>query len=95
MIDVDQVVFNAMWVTGCAVILATFSHAHWLANKQGLSARHLVGTQAYRLSLLLGLELVTAGLFFLSQGWLEHVVWAAFFAIFAWQIWHLRSGFRP
>ena len=57
MVDVGQVVFNAMWVTGCAVILATFSHAHWLAHRQGLSARHLVETPAYRLSLLLGLGL--------------------------------------
>jgi hypothetical protein len=93
MINVGQVVFNAMWITGCAVILATFSHAHWLAHKRHNSIWQLLGTPTHRLSVLVGLGLITVGLFFLSQGWLEHVVWSTFCVIFARQIWRLRSGY--
>jgi len=89
-----RVAFNALWVIGCAVCLAAFSHAHWLAHAQGRRTRDLLGAPTSQLPFSIGLSLVSLGLFFLSRGWLEHAVWATFVVLFAWQAWGLWRG-RP
>jgi ABC-type amino acid transport system permease subunit len=78
-----------MWTIGCAILLATFSHAHWLAHLRDVRTRQLLGTPIYQLSLFTGLGLVCLGLFFLGQGWLERLVWAAIVILSAWQSWVL------
>jgi hypothetical protein len=95
MTDWAHVAFNALWIAGCAVILAAFSHAHWLAHLRGLRARQLLSAPAFQLPFSVGLSLVSLGLFLLGRGWLEHGVWAFFAVVFAWQSWSLwRSSPR-
>lgn len=93
MIDWPSVVFNALWIVGCAIILAAFSYTNWLAHLRGVRTRHLVGASSFQLPLFTGLGLISLGLFFLSRGWLEYVLWAVFFTFFAWQSWRLWQGY--
>lgn len=90
MIDWLHVAFNALWLLGLALILAAFSYAGWLAQARGMRTRQLLGTPTFQLSFTIGMGLVSLGLFFLGRGWLEHVLWAAFTVVFAWQAWSLR-----
>ena len=83
--DWPHVVLNALWIVGCAVILAAFSHARWLAQLRQVRTRQLLGEPGYQLLLSAGLSLISLGLFFLSSGWLERIVWAAFSLLFVWQ----------
>lgn len=89
MIDWLRVVFNALWLLGCAVILATFSHTVWLAHVRGIRTRQALGAPAFQLPFYIGLLLVSLGLFFLAGSWLEHVVWVVFAVAFAWLTWSL------
>ena len=94
MIDWFQVAFNSLWIVGCAVILAAFSHANWLAGVRGVRTRQLLGVPAFQLPFSIGLVLVTLGLFFLGRGWLERGLWAAFAVLFTWQSWNLWRSHR-
>ena len=71
MIDWSQVLFNAFWILGFALILAGFSHAHWLAHTQGARTQKLLGAKTFQLPFSVGLFLVSLGLFFLAGGWLD------------------------
>jgi hypothetical protein len=86
--------FNSLWILGLALILAAFSHAHWLAHVRGARTRPLLGTPTFQLPFTIGMALVSLGLFFLSRGWLEHLLWGAFTALFAWQAWPARRDRR-
>ena len=87
MIDWPHVALNALWILGGAVILAALSYTSWLAQVRGLPTRQLLGGSVFQLPLSIGLSLVSFSLFFLSRGWLERVLWAAFTVVFAWQCW--------
>jgi hypothetical protein len=86
----SHVVFNALWILGCALILAAFSHAHWLAYTQGTRARQLLRAHVFQVPFSIGLFMVSLGLFFLSNGWLERILWAGFAILFAWQAQRVR-----
>ena len=94
MIDWFQVAFNSLWIIGCAVALAAFSHADWLAHARGVRTRQLLGVPVFQLPFSIGLILVTLGLFFLGRGWLERGLWAAFAALFTRQSWSLWRSHR-
>ncbi len=90
MIDWPHVAFHALWIVGCALILATLSYANWLSQAY---TRQLLSTPVFQLPLSIGLVLISCSLFLLSQGWLEHVLWAILTVTCAWQAWSLwRSG---
>jgi hypothetical protein len=75
------------------LILAVLSYANWLAHVRDARTQQLLGSSSFQLPFSIGLGLVSLGLFFLSGGWLEHLLWAAFVALFAWQAWGLwRKG---
>jgi hypothetical protein len=92
-IDWPRVAFNTLWIVGCALILAAFSHTHWLARTRSTRTRQLLGAPTFQIPLSVGLVLISLSLFFLGRGWLEHVLWAVFTCLFAWQAWGLwRDG---
>ncbi len=95
MINWPSVAFNGLWVIGCAVILAALSYTNWLAHVRGTRARQLLGSSTFQLPFTVGLGLIALGLFFLGRGWLEHVLWAVFVVLFAWQAWSLWRDQRP
>jgi hypothetical protein len=92
MIDWPHVVYNGLWILGCAVILASFSIAHWLAHVYDVRTRRLLGGPAFQLTFYTGLGLIALGLFFLGRGWLEQGLWAALVIVCAWQSWSLWRG---
>ncbi len=87
MIDWPHVAFNALWIIGCAVILAAFSYTNWLAHERGERTRQLLGRPTFQLPFTIGMTLISLGLFFLARGWLERGLWAIFTLLFAWQLW--------
>ncbi len=96
MIDWFHVALDALWVLGCALILAAFSHANWLAQTRNARTRQLLSAPAFQLPCSIGLGIISGSLFLLSQGWLEHALWAILTVTFAWQAWNLcRSGPSP
>ena len=94
MIDWFSVAYNALWVTGCAVILAAFSHSRWLAHERGERTRSLLEAPVFQLPFTGGLFLIALGLLFLSRGWLERGIWAVFVVVFVWQLWGLWKSQR-
>jgi hypothetical protein len=92
MINWLQVFFNLLWLLGLALILAAFSYTNWLAHARGVRTRQLLGTLTFQRPFSIGMGLISLGLFFLSRGWLEHVLWAAFTLLFAWQSWGTWRG---
>ena len=94
MIDWPQVAFNSLWIIGCAVVLAAFSYANWLAHARGVRTRQLLGMPVFQLPFSIGFVLVTLGLFFLGRGWLERGLWAIFAVLFTWQSWSLWRSRR-
>lgn len=92
MIDWPHVAFNALWIIGCALILAALSYANWLAHLRGVRTRQLLSAPTFQLPFSIGLGLISCGLFWLSRGWLEHALWAILTLLFAWQTWGLRRG---
>jgi hypothetical protein len=87
MIDWLSVLFNALWVMGGALILAAFSHTHWLAGVRRVSLRRLLNTPHFQLPFTVGLTLISLGLLFLASTWLERGLWAIFTLLFTWQLW--------
>lgn len=92
MIDWPHIVYNGLWIVGCAVILADFSYANWLAHVYGVRTRQLLGRRGFQLVFFVGLSLIALGLFFLGHGWLEHALWALLAFLCAWQSWSLWRG---
>jgi hypothetical protein len=83
---------NALWVFGAAFFIAAFSYAHWLAHVRHKRLRHLLGAAAFQIPFTVGLLLICLGLFFLSRGWLEHVLWAFLSLLSLRQLWVLWRG---
>jgi uncharacterized membrane protein YidH (DUF202 family) len=86
-IDWPHIFFNALWIIGCAIILAALNHTTWLAHERQLRLRQLLKDPSCQLPYILGATLITFGLFLLGNGWLEQLVWAVLTLIFAWQAW--------
>jgi hypothetical protein len=93
-IDWLCVAFHALWIMGCALILAALSHAHWLAHLRGVRTRQLLGALTFQLPFSIGLGLISCGLGLLGRGWPEHLLWASLAFLFAWQTWNLWRGGR-
>lgn len=89
MIDWLNVTFNALWLIGAAVSVAALSHANWMAHVRGVRTRQLLSATAFQLPFTIGLLLISLGLFFVSRGWLEHILWALLVVVFLWQVWVL------
>jgi hypothetical protein len=89
MIDWPQVAANSIWIIGCAIIVAAFSHANWLAHVRAVRTRHLLGMHTFQLPFSIGFTLIALGLFFFSHGWLERGLWAVFAVLFTWKSWRL------
>jgi hypothetical protein len=94
-IDWPPVALNVLWIIGCAVILAAFSYANWMAHMHGVSTRHLLRAPSFQLPFLIGMGLISLGLFVLSRSWLERLLWGVciiFFVLRLWELW--RTGQR-
>lgn len=75
MINWTNLAANALWILGCAVILATLSYASWEASTfhEKIGAR--LGRPSYQVAVYLGLLLFTVGLAANADGLFARIVW--------------------
>lgn len=75
MINWTNLAANAVWILGCAVILATLSYASWEAStlRERIGAR--LGRPSYQVAINLGVFLFTMGLAATADGWFARIVW--------------------
>ena len=76
MIDWAVAGTGVLWIAGLAIILATFSYAHWRARHRGARLRNIVGTRSYQAILNLGAAMVGMSLVLSARSLWERVVWA-------------------
>jgi hypothetical protein len=70
-----DLVHHALWIVGLAILLATFSLAHWTAGLQKKSLRQSLWQPAYRLTIAVGIIAFALGLMFLAEAlWLK-IAW--------------------
>ena len=62
MIDWHNLISNAVWIFGCALILATLSYSSWEASTQNSSFKDLIRQQKFQALLNVGGILFTIGL---------------------------------
>jgi len=77
MIDWPQVLANAVWISGAALALATFSYASWLASMRDERLRDTLGQATLQLLLRGAALLICLGLGFTANSLLETVLWLA------------------
>jgi small-conductance mechanosensitive channel len=66
---------HTLWIIGLAILLATFSLAHWTASLQKRSLRQSLRQPAYRLTIAAGILAFALGLMFLAEAlWLK-IAW--------------------
>lgn len=75
MIDVWQVIFNALWILGLALLLATWSYARYAAYEAGVKTRVKFAELRYALALNVGLLLFIAGMAATENRWWARGLW--------------------
>ena len=85
MIDWFNVLANALWILGLAVLLATFSLAHWLAGLQERSLGQVLSEPPFHLVSAIGILVFALGFVLLVTPWWHRVVWAGVLALSAWE----------
>lgn len=75
MIDVWGVASNSLWIAGLAIVLATFSRAHWLAGREKVKFRAALNRTAIQRTVDLGWFIFCAGLAATSRTLWERIVW--------------------
>jgi hypothetical protein len=99
MIDWPQVLANAVWISGAALALATFSYANWLSSTRDERLRDTLGQATLQLSLRGAAALVCLGLGLTANSLLETILWLALAVLSAaafislWRI--MRSKRKP
>jgi len=77
MIDWWGVFYNALWILGLALMLATLSVATFRASQAGRRLGGELAAPAFRASLLAGLLLSCLGLLLAGRSWWERFLWGA------------------
>jgi len=87
MLDWLALGFHALWITGLAVILASFSYHHWLAHESGRPFRDLVGRRSWTMSFAGGMVLVSGGVAAgLAEQWWTKAIWITLAAVYLLQL---------
>ena len=94
-IDWLQVLANAIWMLGLAILLSGFSYASYQAAGAKRSLRRQLQMPGFNLVSSLGLFLFCIGLAATdSQSWWKSVVWSLLALAFAWQAWVAVRQYR-
>jgi hypothetical protein len=83
LIDWRMVGSAALWITGLAVILASFGFADYHARGDGVSLREMLRRRGYQISINVALVLFCAGLMVSAGAWWEAVLWGLLACAFA------------
>ncbi|MBI1877581.1 MAG: hypothetical protein HYR94_05015 [Chloroflexi bacterium] len=85
MIDWLNVLYHLFWVLGLAVLLATFSLAHWQADGQQKSLRQSLSEPLCRLAVAVSIILFALGLMLIVEPWWYKIGWAGIIGLSAWE----------
>jgi hypothetical protein len=66
---------HVLWIIGLAILLATFSLAHWTAALQNKSFRQCLWQPVYRLTITAGILAFALGLMFLAEALWLRIAW--------------------
>jgi hypothetical protein len=92
MIDWLNLIYNALWLSGCALALATLSIANYDARQHGMRLRDRLKQPRLQAALAIAAVLFGAGMCATSQTLWERIAWAALTLAFVFQfIWSARS----
>lgn len=85
MIDWLNVLYHLFWVLGLVVLLATFSLAHWQADRQEKSLRQGLSEPPCRLAVAVSMTLFALGLMLIVEPWWYKIGWAGLIGLSSWQ----------
>jgi hypothetical protein len=95
MIDWFNVLANALWILGLAVLLATVSLAHWLGGLKKKPLRQVLLGPDFHLVAAIGILVFALGFVLLVTPWWHKVPWVGIMALSMWQgvvAWRDRPG---
>lgn len=75
MLNVLDVIYNALWILGLAVLLAVWSYARYTAQVKGVRVRDKLDELKYALVLNSGLLLFLCGMALTEDRWLARILW--------------------
>src|SRR5450756_1241449 len=87
MIDWIFVCFNALWITGLSMALATFSLALYTASEQNKKPLEVVKLKGFSAFLNLGMILLCLGIGGLVGTWWERLLWGVLALGFIVSLW--------
>ena len=76
MIDWYHLLTNALWIFGCAVVIATISYTSWEASMQKNSFKEIIRQHNIQLTLNLGGFLFSIGLVGTTEIMWQIILWA-------------------
>jgi hypothetical protein len=94
MIDWFDVLANALWILGLAVLLTAFSLAHWLASRSQETLRQTLMEPRFRLAIAAALVLFALGPLLGVEPWWHKIAWAGVLALAAWEVIVARRDWR-
>ncbi len=75
MINWQSLIFNSLWISGLAILLAAFSYHYWAASEQGRKLREQLSRPGFLGFFWLAMLLVSLGLLGTSQEPWEMAIW--------------------
>ena len=92
MIDWWGVCSNAIWISGSALALATFSYASWQASVNHQRLRQALGQSSIQAALNVAGTLFSLGLAATARSPLEVIIWLVLAGLFIFQWLHNRRA---
>ncbi len=75
MVNALDILFNALWVLGLAILLAVWSYARYNTQVKGIRVREKFNELNYALVLNVGLLLFLCGMALTEDRWLAKILW--------------------
>lgn len=75
MMTMIDVIFNALWIVGLALVFATWSYARFTAHRDHVKTRTKLNELTYALVLDLGLLLFVGGMAATESRWWGRALW--------------------
>ncbi len=95
MIDYSQLVFNALWVLGLALILTAISFAHFDSSRQSENLLSTLKDPGYTLVIYSGFMLICMGTFLIDSRWLIKILWGGLALLASVRYFGHRQGLPP
>ena len=95
MIDYSQLLFNALWVLGFALILTAVSFAQFELSQRSEKLLSILKRPGYSLVIYFGFMLICLGFFLKDPRWLIKILWGGLALLASIQFFGYRRGITP